>query len=198
MKKILIPALFQGICILAFTFIPAACKKQDTLTNPVLSEQTVDESVSSGYADYSYYYSVADKRLYVSENYMQLCKVELDITVVSQEKWVIGFPAKAEIEPVIMKGDTFSYNGIPNAADIRQRPRHACTGEQPARDECKVVGSRSARVVTVPFRYCVRTGNPVNLCVEEYKLVGTGTAFNSTTCTGEQIGAAGVYKWVCM
>lgn len=192
-----------GYCVIFIAFLFISCQKSNDFSQKQNSIAAKEESNASAKDVYTYYYSAAEKKLFVAETYKSLCMAELDAREISNEKWIIGFPSKAgkpEAQVILMKSGSFSYVAKPNPGDIRNRPGFNCLGSVAASETCEnVAGNRSVKVSNLAYRYCVYTGVITNFCVEVYSVIKTGTSYSQPNCMGTEIGnVKSKYGWTCL
>lgn len=185
----------RGSYLALLVLLIASCQKSDNFS-AVSSRQSADEAtVTASNDQILYYYSAASKKLYITEANTDLAIAQLDASVISNEKWMVHFPALNEVAVVVQKGASVVYNFEAAAGDLRVRQNYVCEGRKDSVNECRISGRRTVHVVMSPYRYCIPTQNAT--CQDTYTPVGTGTAYDSLNCTGNIIGSAIIYKWTC-
>lgn len=196
-KKLFLGGNWGGFPFLLLLLFVAGCQKDNSIANQKKSNTIPLDVYSSTTAEdkCSYYLSPSAGKLYVAEKYIDLCKADLDVKVLREDLWQLGFPIKASVKVFIIKEDSYSPVEKPNLNDLRVRANYACNGVKPSRDVCENSGTRSAHIQDSGYRFCI----PIQFsnCQELYKTVGIGTAYSGLNCTGSIIGSSPIKAWVC-
>lgn len=201
MNRYFSPPRNWGYYIVALIFLFVTCQKGNDFSSKQNNAVKSDESVAASQDEYAYYYSAADKKLYLTQTYEALCKADLYAEVVTATKWIIGFPGKTErpeVQIILMKGQTFHYTRSPNLGDTRTRQSFLCTGNKAKVNTCTDTLSGSVKTASIAYTFCEHTQNQQDLCTEEYKAVGYGIIYKKPGCTGRARSSAVFYDWVCM